>query len=97
MTKKLSKMARRNIRKLNFPEFTLDEPEVENVRELRFRPEEPKHIYKASQNLPAVDPILQNVVAKLPDTQKNKRKSPTCSICKESGHNKRGCKKKLES
>ena len=54
-------------------------------------------VYKPSQNLPAVDPILQNVVAKLPDTQKNKRKSPTCSICKESGHNKRGCKKKLES
>ena len=42
MTKKLSKMALRNIRKLNFPEFTSDEPQVENVRELRFRPEEPK-------------------------------------------------------
>ena len=29
-------------KEIKFYEFTLDEPEVENVRELRFRPEEPK-------------------------------------------------------
>jgi hypothetical protein len=53
-------------------------------------------VYKPHVNLPEKVTTVEvpTEVNNLPVAPKPKRKSPTCSICGITGHNKRGCKNK---